>query len=73
MSQPSLIPASSSYPGPGPAPPSGAILGTKSIHHSWSDPHLNGTENGGGGGNDSASPCNCASFLDPFPNQITWR
>ena len=71
MSQPSLIPTSSSYPGPGPAPPSGAILGTKSIHHSWSDPHLNGTENGGG--NDSTSPCNCASFLDPFPNQITWR
>ena len=27
-----------------------------------------GTENGA-----DTINCNCAAFLDPFPNQITWR
>merc|ERR1739838_1145851 len=40
--------------------------------HSWSDPLLNGaTDTGNGAG--VSTTCNCASFLDPFPNQTTWR
>ena len=73
MSQTSLMPTSASF-NPGgtgvTSTPSGAILG-KPIH-SWSDPLLNGAteaENGAG----ASTSCNCASFLDPFPNQITWR
>ena len=23
--------------------------------------------------NENLEVCNCAAFLDPFPNQITWR
>ena len=73
MSQTSLIPTSAAFNpgGNGVTPtPSGAMLG-KPIH-SWSDPLLNGaTETGNGAG--VSTTCNCASFLDPFPNQITWR
>lgn len=25
------------------------------------------------GGDSNNEMCNCAAFLDPFPNQITWR
>ena len=41
---------------------------SKLAGHQWnSEPIVDST------GGTSAIVCNCASFLDPFPNQITWR
>ena len=74
MSQTSLIPTSAAFNpgGNGVTPtPSGAMLG-KPIH-SWSDPLLNEATDQTGNGAGVSTTCNCASFLDPFPNQITWR
>ena len=40
-------------------------------HGKWgSEPVM---DSGNPGGSSTSLVCNCASFLDPFPNQITWR
>ena len=47
-------------------------ISSKLGHGQWnSEPIVDssGTNNG----STSNAVCNCASFLDPFPNQITWR